>query len=181
MRLLLSRGSSRKLFLAVVFAAPVSAAIVITNALLLGAVIVGVIYRHPDTFQWIVVLAGLWIFRAVFTAFFENWCSVKALEIKQELRCTTTSGLGEVDPLSPSELSGLLIKGANSLDIYLGRFLPQLLSASVTPVAVIATIFFLDPLSAVIALLTLPLIPFFGALIGRYTSDSVSKLSLIHI
>jgi ABC-type transport system involved in cytochrome bd biosynthesis fused ATPase/permease subunit len=175
MRLLLSRGSSRKLFLAVVFAAPVSAAIVITNALLLGAVIVGVIYRHPDTFQWIVVLAGLWIFRAVFTAFFENWCSVKALEIKQELRSTTTSGLGEIDPLSPSELSGLLIKGANSLDIYLGRFLPQLLSASVTPVAVIVTIFFLDPLSAVIALLTLPLIPFFGALIGRYTSDSVSK------
>jgi ABC-type transport system involved in cytochrome bd biosynthesis fused ATPase/permease subunit len=175
MRLLLSRGSSRKLFLAVVIAAPISAAIVIANAILLGAVIVGVIYRHPDTFQWIVALAGLWIFRAVFTATFENWCSVKAAEIKRELRNATTSSIGEIDPLSPSELSGLLIKGANSLDIYLGRFLPQLLSASVTPVAVIATIFFLDPLSAVIAILTLPLIPFFGALIGRYTSDSVAK------
>jgi ABC-type transport system involved in cytochrome bd biosynthesis fused ATPase/permease subunit len=175
MRLLLSRGSSRKLFLAVVIAAPISAAIVIANAILLGAVIVGVIYRHPDTFQWIVVLASLWIFRAVFTATFENWCSVKAAEIKRELRNATTSSIGEIDPLSPSELSGLLIKGANSLDIYLGRFLPQLLSASVTPVAVIVTIFFLDPLSAVIAILTLPLIPFFGALIGRYTSDSIAK------
>lgn len=175
MRLLLSRGSSRKLFLAAVIAAPISAAIVIANAILLGAVIVGVIYRHPDTYQWIVVLAGLWIFRAVFTAYFENWCSVKASEIKRELRTTTTAAIAEIDPLSPSELSGLLIKGANSLDIYLGRFLPQLLSASVTPVAIIATIFFLDPLSAVIAILTLPLIPFFGALIGRYTSDSVAK------
>ncbi len=175
MRLLLSRGSSRKLFLAVALAAPVFAAIVIANAILLGAVIVGVIYRHPDTFQWIAVLAALWIFRAVLTAFFENWCSIKAAEIKRELRRTTTAAIGEIDPLSPSELSGLLIKGANSLDIYLGRFLPQLFSTSIIPVAVIATIFFLDPISAVIAILTLPLIPFFGALIGRYTSDSVSK------
>jgi ABC-type transport system involved in cytochrome bd biosynthesis fused ATPase/permease subunit len=174
-RLLLSRGSSRKLFLAVALAAPISAAIVIANALLLGAIIVGLIYKHPDTFQWILVLAGLWIVRAVFTAYFENWCSKKAAEIKNELRASTTSAMGEIEPLSPSELSGLLIKGANSLDIYLGRFLPQLFSAAVIPIAVIAMIFFLDPLSALIAILTLPLIPFFGALIGRYTSDSVSK------
>ena len=175
MRLLLSRGSSRKLFLAVSLAAPISAAIVIAHAILLGAIIVGLIYKHPDTFQWIVALAGLWIFRAVFTATFENWCSNKASEIKKELRHSTTSALDEIEPLSPAELSGLLIKGANSLDIYLGRLLPQLFSAVLVPVAVIATIFVLDPLSAVIAIFTLPLIPFFGALIGRYTSDSVSK------
>ena len=175
MRLLLSRGSSRKLFLASAFAAPISAAIVIANALLLGAIIVGVIYKHPDTLHWIVVLAGLWIFRAVFTAYFENWCSTKASEIKNELRTSTTSAIAEIEPLSPSELSGLLIKGANSLDIYLARFLPQLFTAVGIPVAVIGAIFFLDPLSAVIAILTLPLIPFFGTLIGRYTSDSVSK------
>jgi ABC-type transport system involved in cytochrome bd biosynthesis fused ATPase/permease subunit len=174
-RLLLSRSSSRKLFLVVVLAAPISAVIVIAHALLLGAIIVGVIYKHPDTFRWIVVLAGLWIFRAVFTAYYENWCSNKASEIKNELRTSTTSAIAEIEPLSPSELSSLLIKGANSLDIYLGRFLPQLFSAAVLPIAVIATIFFLDPLSTLIAILTLPLIPFFGALIGRYTSDSVSK------
>jgi len=175
MRLLLSRGSSRKLFLVVALAAPISASIVIANAVLLGAIIVGVIYRHPDTFQWIVVLAGLWIFRALFTAYFENWCSAKAAQIKSELRVLTTSSIGEIEQLSPSELSALLIKGTNSLDIYLGRFLPQLFSASVTPIAVIVTMFFFDPLSAVIAILTLPLIPFFGALIGRFTNDAVSK------
>ena len=175
MRLLLSRGSSRKLFLVVALAAPISASIVIANAVLLGAIIVGVIYRHPDTFQWIVVLAGLWIFRALFTAYFENWCSAKAAQIKSELRVLTTSSIGEIEPLSPSELSALLIKGTNSLDIYLGRFLSQLFSASVTPIAVIVTMFFFDPLSAVIAILTLPLIPFFGALIGRFTNDAVSK------
>jgi ABC-type transport system involved in cytochrome bd biosynthesis fused ATPase/permease subunit len=45
----------------------------------------------------------------------------------------------------------------------------------VVPVGVIITILILDPLSALIAVLTLPLIPVFGALIGRYTSDSVAK------
>ena len=61
------------------------------------------------------------------------------------------------------------------MDVYLGRFVPQLFFASVVPIVVIATLFILDPLSSLIAVLTLPLIPLFGALIGRYTADSVSK------
>jgi ABC-type transport system involved in cytochrome bd biosynthesis fused ATPase/permease subunit len=47
--------------------------------------------------------------------------------------------------------------------------------ASITPFVVIATVLILDPLSGVIAILTLPLIPLFGALIGKYTADSVAK------
>jgi ATP-binding cassette subfamily C protein CydD len=148
---------------------------VIAHALLLGAVIVGVIYRHPTTFQWIALLGGLWIFRSLFTAQFEYWCSVQASAIKDELRAVISSTLDRIEPIAPSELSAVLIKGLNSLDIYLGRFLPQMLNASVIPVAVIATLFFLDPLSAVIAILTIPLIPFFGALIGRYTQDAVAQ------
>lgn len=175
LRLLLSLSSSRRLFIGVALAAPISAAIIIANGLLLGAIIVGVIYHHPDTFQWILLLTALWLFRAIYTSFFENWCSVTATNFKSELRNRTTEKIGRFHSLGSSELSAVLIKGANSLDVYLGRFLPQLFSASVTPIAVIATIFFLDPLSALIALITLPLIPFFGALIGRYTSDAVSR------
>ena len=175
LRLLLARGSSRRLFLVVALTAPISAFIIITNALLLGAIIVGIIHKHPDTLRWIVTLSGLWIFRAIFTSSIENWCSVKASEIKGEILTEITSSLGETRAIAPSELSALLLKGANALDIYLGRFLPQLFSACITPLAVIAMIFFLDPLSGLIAVLTLPLIPFFGALIGRYTKDSVSK------
>lgn len=72
-------------------------------------------------------------------------------------------------------MSVLLVKGLNSLDIYLGRFVPQLFFASITPAVVIATLLFLDPLSGFIAIVTLPLIPIFGALIGKYTADSVAK------
>jgi ABC-type transport system involved in cytochrome bd biosynthesis fused ATPase/permease subunit len=148
---------------------------VIANALLIGAIIVGLIYNHPSNEKYIVALAILWFFRAIFTANFEYWCSLQASEIKRNLRESITSHSLGATGIGAAELTGILIKGSNTLDIYLGRFLPQMLGASTVPFAVIFTIFLLDPLSAVITILTLPLIPIFGALIGKYTSDSVSK------
>ena len=123
----------------------------------------------------LIFLACVWFFRAIFQSRFEFWCSVQAIRIKQELRSEITSTLDGFSNISSSTLSTLLIKGLNSLDIYLGRFVPQLFFASITPSVVIVVMLVLDPLSGVIAILTLPLIPLFGALIGRYTADSVSK------
>lgn len=153
----------------------ISTFIVIANALLIGALIVGIIYRHPSNEKYVIALTALWLFRALFTSNFEYWCSSQAALFKRELRTSITSIPSYSKNLSPAELTGILIKGSNSLDIYLGRFLPQMLGAMIVPFAVILTIFLLDPLSAVITLITLPLIPIFGALIGKYTSDSVSK------
>ena len=120
-------------------------------------------------------LAGAWGFRALFQSTFEYWCSRQAARIKQELRSEITASLDAHSTLSASHVSTLLVKGLNSLDIYLGRFVPQMFFASITPFVVIATILILDPLSGFIAIVTLPLIPLFGALIGKYTADSVAK------
>ena len=175
LRLLLSQSGSRRLFLGALVGAIVSSVIIIAHALLLGAIIVGLIYHHPNNERYIVALVLLWLLRALFNSQFEYWCSTQASSFKRGFRESATSSLNDFQEISSTEISALLIKGANSLDIYLGRFLPQMLGASIVPVAVIATIFFLDPLSALIAVLTIPLIPVFGALIGRYTSDAVSK------
>ncbi len=175
LRLLLSLSGSRRLFIGALLGAFISTFIVIANALLISALIVGLIYNHPSNEKYIVALAALWIFRAIFTANFEYWCSWQASQIKQSLRESITSHSMGATGIGAAELTGILIKGSNTLDIYLGRFLPQMLGASTVPFAVIFAIFLLDPLSAVITILTLPLIPIFGALIGKYTSDSVSK------
>ena len=106
---------------------------------------------------------------------FESWASEQASQIKLQLREEVTGVIGKVKPISSTELSAILIKGVNSLDIYLGRFIPQLFSATLIPMAVITALLKLDLLSGIIAVLTLPAIPLFGALIGRYTSDSVSS------
>ena len=174
LRLLLSMGSSRKLFFGAIFGAIINTAIVIANGFLIAAVIVGLIYRHPNVKTHIAGLAALWLFRALFTSQFERWASVQAAHLKSELRISVLTTTSALRATPSAHLSTLLIKGANSLDVYLARFLPQMFGASVTPLAVIIAIVILDPTSALIAVITLPIIPFFGALIGRYTNDAVT-------
>ena len=174
LRLLLSLGGSRKLLIAAIIGAIFNTAIVIANAFLIAAIIVGLIYRHPNVATHIVALGLLWGFRALFISQFDRWASVEASRLKAELRISVLTSAGAVVSTPSSHLSTLLIKGANSLDIYLAKFLPQIFAAAVTPIAVIVAIALLDPTSAVIAVITLPIIPIFGALIGRYTSDAVS-------
>lgn len=175
LRLLFQWAGSRRLFIASIAAAFLWVSIIIASGLVLARVIVAIIERDSSAFSLIVVLGGLWVFRAFFQSTFETWCSLKAIYIKKQIRNEVTSNLDAFSHLPPSVITTLLVKGLNSLDIYLGRFLPQLFFAMIVPAGVIITILILDPLSALIAVLTLPLIPVFGALIGRYTSDSVAK------
>jgi ABC-type transport system involved in cytochrome bd biosynthesis fused ATPase/permease subunit len=167
-------GSSRKLFLGAMLGAVVNTAIVIGNAFLIGAVIVGLIYQHPSLMQHIVSLAALWLFRALFTSQFDRWSSQQAASLKSELRISVLENQSAIESTPATHLTTLLIKGANSLDIYLARFLPQMFGAVITPIAVIIAIGVMDLLSALVALFTLPIIPLFGALIGRYTNDAVT-------
>jgi ABC-type transport system involved in cytochrome bd biosynthesis fused ATPase/permease subunit len=175
LRLLLQRGGSRRLFFASIAASLIWVGVIVASGLVLARVIVVVIEKESDALSLIAILAALWAFRAIFQSTFETWCSLQAIGIKKQIRNEVTSNLDLYSHLPPSVITTLLVKGLNSLDIYLGRFLPQLFFAMVVPAVVIVTIFILDPLSALIAVLTLPLIPVFGALIGRYTADSVAK------
>lgn len=175
LRLLLSRAGGRRLFITAIIAALLWSVLIIANAFLISEIIVRIIRHTPGITRLILILGILWIVRAVFQAQFEYWTTSQAIQIKRDLRGETTSEVGNFSAVSPGELSNILTKGLNSLDIYLGRFMPQLLFAAITPLAVIATIFAKDLISGVIAIVTLPLIPFFGALIGRYSADSVTR------
>ncbi len=175
LRLLLSRGGSRSLFLVIALASLISVALIISLALLIARIVVLLVQGNSDVSSEILAVLMLWIFRAIFQSRYEYWTTLQAIKIKARLRQEVTSTLPRFTATSPAVLTNLLVKGFNSLDIYIGRFLPQLVASAVTPVAVIITIFLFDPLSAVIAIITLPLIPVFGALIGKYTAESFAK------
>lgn len=175
LRLLLSWSSSRSLFLLIAIGSVISTTVVISLAILISHVVVNLVQGNDDVLQNIIQIGAVWAFRALFQSQFDYWTSFQAIKIKSELRARVTSELPSFTATSPALLTNLLVKGFNSLDIYFGRFLPQLISAMLTPISVIVTIAIFDRTSAVIAILTLPLIPLFGALIGRYTADSVSK------
>ena len=175
LRLLLSRGGSRRVLFVAIAAALLWSATIVVSALILSSLITDIINGEGSAPTLLIYLAAAWGFRAIFQSSFEYWCSRQAVRIKQELRSEVTGSLDAYSNISASHISVLLVKGLNSLDIYLGRFVPQMFFASITPVIVITTILILDPLSGFIAIVTLPLIPIFGALIGRYTADSVAK------
>ncbi|SDJ78876.1 ATP-binding cassette, subfamily C/ATP-binding cassette, subfamily C, CydD [Nonomuraea jiangxiensis] len=85
--------------------------------------------------------------------------------------------LGRLRDLGPARLaahrSGELVtlagRGLDGLDNYLTGYLPAIAVAAVVPVAVLVRLFAADLASAVIVLVTLPLIPVFGALVGMTT------------
>ena len=73
------------------------------------------------------------------------------------------------------ELTNLVTRGASALDTYFARYLPQLVLAVVVPLIATAVIVTQDPLAAVIIALTVPIIPVFMVLIGRYTEARVDR------
>lgn len=85
--------------------------------------------------------------------------------------------LARLQELGPARLSGhrsgelvtLTGRGLDALDPYLTGYLPAMAVAGVVPVAVLIRLFAADLTSAVIVLITLPLIPIFGALVGMHT------------
>ncbi|TVT25451.1 thiol reductant ABC exporter subunit CydD, partial [Amycolatopsis rhizosphaerae] len=85
------------------------------------------------------------------------------------------SGPSRVPGRSPAELATLATRGVDRLDGYFARYLPQLLVAAVVPAVVAARILWADWISAVIVAVTVPLIPLFMILIGRYTQREVGK------
>ncbi len=73
------------------------------------------------------------------------------------------------------EDSVLATTGLDGLDEYFTQYLPALLTAAVMPLVLGAWILGHDWVSALVLALTLPLIPVFMVLIGRYTEDRVEQ------
>lgn len=69
----------------------------------------------------------------------------------------------------------LLTRGVSAAEPYLTRYLPAAVLAGVLPLLTLAVIAWLDPLSGLVVLLTLPLVPVFGALVGLATRDRAEE------
>jgi thiol reductant ABC exporter CydD subunit len=79
------------------------------------------------------------------------------------------------DEADSSELATLAVTGVDALEVMFARYLPQVVLAIVVPVAVLVAVASLDLTSAGIMLLTLPLVPVFMWLIGRYTESRAQE------
>jgi thiol reductant ABC exporter CydD subunit len=76
-----------------------------------------------------------------------------------------------LDGTEAGEIAAVAVQGVDGLEAYFGRYLPQVVLAAVVPFVVLAWVATIDVGSALLLLITLPLVPLFMWLIGRYTSE----------
>lgn len=103
-----------------------------------------------------------------------------ATAVKSTLRHRVLARLQELGPARltahrSGELVTLTGRGLDALDPYLTGYLPAAAVAGIVPVAVLIRLVAADLASAVIVLVTLPLIPIFGALVGWHTKAVTEK------
>jgi ATP-binding cassette, subfamily C, bacterial CydD len=76
-----------------------------------------------------------------------------------------------VDGAEAGEIAAAAVHGVPALEAYFARYLPQVVLASVAPLAVLAWVAVIDLESALVMAVTLPFVPVFMWLIGRATEQ----------
>ncbi|CAM5474530.1 thiol reductant ABC exporter subunit CydD [Streptomyces abikoensis] len=181
---LLKYATATRFFLAASVALGLAGAgLVIAQAMLVAEIVTGA-FQHGrsagDLGAPLVLLAAVAAGRAAVSWLTELAAHRASAAVKSELRDrllsrATRLGPGWLDARRTGELTTLATRGVDALDDYFARYLPQLGLAVVVPVAVLARIVSADWLSALIIVLTLPLIPLFMVLIGWATRSRMDR------
>jgi len=129
----------------------------------------------------LIALAAVIVARAAVTAGFELSGRLGATRVMSDLRLRLARRLLLASPGErPSgertgELAAAAVQGVDALEAYFAGYLPQLVLASVVPVAVLAFVLTVDPISAVILAVTVPILIVFMVLIGKGAQATTNK------
>jgi thiol reductant ABC exporter CydD subunit len=155
-----------------------SAALVLLQAVLIAKIVAGAFSGGTlsDIAPDLVLLALTFAGRSVLTWGFEVAGRRAASTVLSELRLELVERRLRNQPIAldgaeAGEIAATAVQGVEGLEAYFARYLPQVVLAVVVPVAVLALAAAIDPISAGVMLLTLPLVPVFMWLIGRYTEE----------
>jgi ATP-binding cassette subfamily C protein CydD len=101
-------------------------------------------------------------------------------DAKRTLRDRVIGHLERTGPLRSAahrhgETATLLTRGLDALDPYVLGYLPTRAATAVVPVTVVGWLLWTDWASALIVVVTLPLIPAFGALVGMHTARRTAR------
>jgi thiol reductant ABC exporter CydD subunit len=128
----------------------------------------------------LVLLATAFALRGALAWAFETAGKRTAAVVLSELRLALVEhrlrrNPAALDGAESGEVAAAAVQGVDGLEAYFGRYLPQVVLACVVPVAVLVWVAAIDLTSAGIMLLTLPLVPVFMWLIGRYTEERTRR------
>ena len=106
----------------------------------------------------------------------QSWSGAVRLAVRDRLfRRLLALGPRYASGERTGELANTLAGGVDALDAYLAQYLPQACLAGLVPLLVLAAVLWADPLSALVLLLTFPLIPLFMWLIGEAARERTRR------
>jgi ATP-binding cassette subfamily C protein CydCD len=126
------------------------------------------------------LLAGGFVVRALLAWAEQVIAQRTAARVAGELRLAVLAAALRRGPawaagFGTGRLTALLTGGLDALRPWFSGYLPALILAVLSPPVVLAGMALTDPASALIALVTLPLVPLFGALIGMATERRAAE------
>lgn len=186
-RLLTYSPSARRYTIALALFAIVDVIAVIAGAVAIAGLLSDVV-TDPSARSFgaqgvhLAVIVGAFATRAAATFLRDRYAHRAALQTIAELRSAAVDALTDPTRTSPHRLaaerdraSTVLLRGLDALVDYLADYVPALLSTVVITPLVIAVVWWADWPSAVIIVVTMPLIPVFMVLIGMLTRDRTRR------
>ncbi len=152
----------------------------IFQAIYTALAISAVFLKHKslnEVISLIAIAAVAWTIRTLLTSINESLSrryGLKAVASARQLAITQIMQIRNL-PMPVGGAVTLLTRGIEGLEIYVAKYLPQLVISTIVPAGIGAVILWLDPLSALVLVLTIPLIPLFMALVGWFTSTNVER------
>jgi thiol reductant ABC exporter CydD subunit len=177
-RLLRRARAARRLLAADVVLGLVTAVVVLLQATLIADVVArafaGATLRELE--RELALLALAFAARGAFAWGFEVAGRRAASSVLSELRLALVERRlrfqpAALDGAEGGEIAAVAVQGIDGLEAYFARYLPQLVLAAIVPFVVLGWVAYVDVGSALVLLVTLPLVPVFMWLIGRYTAE----------
>lgn len=137
-----------------------------------------------DVAPWLAVLAGVLVVRAGVAWAQERYAQKAAAQVVAELREQVVAHTVALGPRPASDAGSdgghaatatLATRGLDDLEPYLVRYLPQLLLTAIVTPALVLVVLGLDWVSAVVCVVTLPLVPLFMWLVGVMTAGTSER------
>ncbi|NPC96898.1 thiol reductant ABC exporter subunit CydD [Nocardioides sp. zg-DK7169] len=151
----------------------VGAVLIIGQAWAVTGLVVAAV-RGEALGAWALAVAGVFVARALCSWVGDLAAARAASVVGTHLRREVTGALLRRRTSEPGD-AVLLTRGISAAEPYLTRYLPAVVLAGVLPALTVVVIAAQDWLSALIVVLTLPLVPVFGALVGVATRDKAEK------
>lgn len=170
-------GSIRSAVAVTVLTGLIAAAASVVQAGAAAAVVTRAFLQHQSLDElsgFVLSFAAAWLVRASANTAQDVWARRSGLRAVAALRREVALAYS-ASTEAPDATFALLSRGIDALEVYVSRYLPQLVLAVLVPAGLGIVVLQRDWWSAVILLVTIPLIPLFMALIGWFTEGAVTR------